>query len=117
MGESKLKESVARCAGHQQTLADNAKSVLQSQRRCDLLIAQSEVIGAAKAAIKKDSAQSAEQTAVVKRQKFDREEKEAELGFLRNKIQFALDSNRAFDTEMTTFLGVLSALNEQIRTE
>jgi len=115
--ESKVKESEARCAGHEQTLAENAQMVSQGQRRHDLLIAQSEVIGAVKAAIKKDKTQSAEQTATVKRTKFNREDKDAERGFLRNKIQFALDCNRAFDTEMMTFLGTLSELNGQIRTE
>merc|ERR1711951_201735 len=106
--ENKLKEAEARCAGHEQTLNEYEQTVLQSQRRHDLLAAQSKVIGAAKAAIEKDSAESAEQTTEVKRRRFGRDEKEAEMGFLHNKIQFALDSNRAFDEEMTTFLGMLS---------
>jgi len=115
--ESKLKRAEARCAEHEQALAENAQTVLQSQRRHDLLVAQSEVITAAKDVINKDGSESAEQKAAVNRKTFGRDCKDEELRFLRNKIQKALDSNHAFDEEMTTFLTMLSELNEQIRTD
>jgi len=114
--ESRLKQSEARCTEHQQALSDIAKTVSKTQRRRDLLVSQSQVIAEVKNTVAKEGAESAEQTAIINHTKFgsDREEKEAELRFLRNQIQTALNSNRAFDEEMVTFLRELRALNEQI---
>merc|ERR1719334_1144572 len=117
--ESRLKQSEARCTEQQQTLADIAKTISKTQRRRDLLVSQSQVIAEVKNTVKKEGAESAEKTAIINHTKFgsDREEKEAELRFLRNEIQSALNANRFFDEEMATFLRRLSALNEQIRND
>merc|ERR1719334_1486877 len=110
--DSKLQQSEARCAEHERTLADKAETVLKSERRRDLLVAQSEVIAAVKAVIAKEDAEAAEQRAAMKRSIFSRDDKEKKLKFMRNKIRSAIDSNRAFDDEMAAFMGMLSELNE-----
>jgi len=115
--ESRLKQSEARCAEHEQTLTDIVKTISQTQRRRDVLVSQSEVIAALKEAIEKVGAESAERTVTVKRKKFGSDCKDAEVRFLRNLIQCTLSSNRAFDEEMAAFLTRLSALIQQIRSD
>jgi len=94
---------------------EQSEAVLKSERRRDLLVVQSEVIVVVKTAIEQGDTESEEQTAAVKRSRFSSDDKREELRALRNEIQSALDSNHAFDEEMTTFLGVLSQLNVQMR--
>ena len=65
--ESKLKQSDARCAAHERTLAKNAQTIRNAKGHRDLLIAQSEVIVAVKAAFAKNCAEKAKQTAAVKK--------------------------------------------------
>merc|ERR1719206_1368109 len=113
--ESKLKASEARCALHQRTLNDFAQTIWESQRRQDVLAAQSEVLVAVKAAIAKNCAESAKQSAAAKRRNFGSEVEEER--FVRREIASALDVNRIFDEKMAASLETLSDLNARMRAE
>merc|ERR1719391_1667834 len=113
--ENKLKQSEARCAGHERTLAKNAQTIREAKSRKELLIAQSEVIEAVKGTFAKNCTEAERQTAAVKKGKFasDVEEK----CFLRDGIEQVLNVNSGFGEEMATFIGMLRDLNVQMRTE
>jgi len=113
--ENKLKQSEARCAGHERTLAKNAQTIREAKSRWDLLIAQSEVIVAVKGTIAKNSTEAERQTAAVKKGKFNNDAEEK--CFLRDGIEQVLNVNIGFGEEMTTFIGMLRDLNVQMRTE
>merc|ERR1719385_623265 len=112
--EHKLKESEVRCAAHERTLAKNAQTRKDAKSCWDVLIAQTEVIVAAKATIAKNSAEAARQTAAVKKRKFNSDTEEE--CFLLNGIKTALNVNSVFGDEMATFVGKLSDLSARMRT-
>merc|ERR1712129_54926 len=111
--ENKLKQNNARCAGHEQALADNAQTIQQSRDRRKLLAAQSEVVQAVREVIEKDRAKSSKQTASAKRKKFG--DAAEEVQFVQNEIEGAIKANSDFDDEIIAFLTALTELNEQIR--
>merc|ERR1712013_519409 len=112
--ENALKQSEARCAVHEQKLAENAQRIKQSQIRRDLIVAQTEVVRAVKERIAKDRIASSKQFgSAAKRKMFECEAEE--IQFLRQRIECARTANTAFEEEMAVFVGMLSELNEQIR--
>merc|ERR1719320_1645119 len=66
--ENKLKQSEARCAVHQRTLAENAQTQRAAQSRRNLLIAQSQLIVVIKAVMSKSSTEEEKQETQVKKQ-------------------------------------------------
>merc|ERR1712176_119546 len=111
--ENKLKQNNARCAVHEQALAENAQTIQQSRDRRKLLVAQSEVVQAVREVIEKDRTKSSKQTALAKRKKFGDAAEEAQ--FVQNEIESAIKANRDFDDEIIAFMTTLTELNEQIR--
>merc|ERR1712129_127184 len=111
--ESKLKQNNARCAVHEQALAENVQTIQQSRDRRKLLAAQSEVVQAVREAIEKDRTKSSKQTASAKRKKFGRSAEEAQ--FVQTEIESAIKANNDFDDEIIAFLTTLTEINEQIR--
>merc|ERR1712087_62503 len=111
--ENKLKQSNERRAEHQQTLAENAQTVLLSRKRRSLLSTQAEVVRAVQATIEKHHSESANQAATAKCRKFGSEQEE--VLFTQNEIRSVTTANDIFNEEMVTFMEELSTLNVQIR--
>jgi len=112
--ENKLKQSEARCAVHQRTLAENAQAQRTTQNRRDLLIAQSQLIVIIKAAMSKSSTEEEKQETQVKKQ-IKKLSCVAELErFLLNEIKCARNTNDLFGEEMAAFLDELSETNAQM---
>merc|ERR1712212_782675 len=86
--EDKLKQSNERCAVHERTLAENARTVERCQKRRPVLMAQCEVVEAVKATIEKHRGEAANREALVKRRKFASEREE--VLFTQNQINCAL---------------------------
>merc|ERR1719204_2052463 len=110
--EHKFKESEVRCAAHERTLAENAQTRKDVKSCWDVLIAQTEVIVAAKAIIAKNSAEAARQTAAVKKTKVNSDAEEERC--LLNGIKNSLNVNCVFGEEMATFVGELSDLSARM---
>merc|ERR1712212_36916 len=108
--EDKLKQSNERCAVHERTLADNARTVERCQKRRPVLMAQCEVVEAVKATIEKHRAEAANR---VKRSKFA-SEREGVL-FTQNQIKCALNASDVFCEEMALLMEELSIQNAQMR--
>merc|ERR1719411_822683 len=114
--ERKLKETEERCALRERTLAENRKTIQDAESQLDLLIAQKEVMKAVKTAIDKNCAESARQSAEVKKKRKVGSEAQQKK-FVRGKVECVLDANRVFDEEITTFLDALSDLNARMRAD
>merc|ERR1712013_947533 len=111
--ESKLKQSEARCAVHEQTLTKNSRVIKKAKERRELLVAQSEVVRAIKQRLGQSRKESAKQSAATKRRKFSSEDEER--GFWLKEIKCALANDKHFEEELRAFTEELFRLNGQMR--